>query len=84
MSLKHYGIPEGPGRLEPWAVALLCNAAQEAIAERLASLETLCDYRTGETIRHATADEACDSREAAEHDGGSGVIMIGGRSCYVL
>ena len=35
MSLKHYGMPEGPGRLEPWAVALLLSAAQNAITDRL-------------------------------------------------
>jgi hypothetical protein len=43
----------------------------------------LCDYATGETIREATADEARASREAAEHDGGAGVILVDGRRCYV-
>jgi hypothetical protein len=35
MSLKHYGTPVGPDRLEPWAVASLLGEAQDAIAERL-------------------------------------------------
>jgi len=35
MSLKHYGIVDGPDRLEPWAVASLLGEAQDAIAERL-------------------------------------------------
>ena len=41
MSLKHYGMPEGPGRLEPWAVMQLMIEAQDAIAERLASTPQL-------------------------------------------
>ena len=35
MSLKHYGMPEGPGRLEPWAVALLLTAAYDELESRL-------------------------------------------------
>ena len=35
MSLKHYGMPEGPGRLEPWAVALLLTAAHDELESRL-------------------------------------------------
>ena len=44
---------------------------------------TLCDYRTGEQIRPATAAELTASLDAARHDGGSGVIEVDGRSCYV-
>lgn len=44
---------------------------------------TLYDYQTGEAIRPATAAELAASIEAAEHDGGAGVIIIDGRSCYV-
>lgn len=40
----------------------------------------LVDYRTGETIRRATPEEAEKSRRAAERDGGRGVIELGGES----
>lgn len=44
---------------------------------------SLRDYRTGEYIRPATAEERAASLEAAEHDGGCGVIEVDGRSVYV-
>lgn len=37
MALKHYGIPEGPSRLEPWAVASLLDDARVALTNRLAA-----------------------------------------------
>lgn len=43
----------------------------------------LHDYATAEWIRAATRDERDASREAAESDGGAGVIDVDGRSCYV-
>lgn len=43
----------------------------------------LCDYETGEAIRQATKDEFAKSIDAASRDGGSGVIVIDGRSVYV-
>jgi hypothetical protein len=43
----------------------------------------LYDYRTGEYLRAATADELAESLEAAERDGGPGLIEVDGRSCYV-
>ena len=43
----------------------------------------LVDYATGDVICAATSEEAEASDEAAELDGGSGVITVGGRSCYV-
>ena len=43
----------------------------------------LCDYDTAETLRPATAEEAIESAEAAEADGGRGVIDVDGRRCYV-
>jgi len=49
------------------------------IADVLAELATLVDlhdYSTGDYIRQATAAEAQASREAAELDGGAGVILI--------
>lgn len=43
----------------------------------------LCDYQTGATIRKASAKEASASKAAARRDGGAGVILCGGRTCYV-
>lgn len=43
----------------------------------------LCDYRSGERIRPATAAEQGESQEQAEHDGGAGVITVDGVRCYV-
>jgi len=44
---------------------------------------TLIDYRTGESLRPATAAEQAASIEAARHDGGRGVIDVDGRPVYV-
>ena len=44
---------------------------------------TLCDYLTGETIRAATRAELDASLDAAERDGGAGVIEVDGRRCFV-
>ena len=43
----------------------------------------LCDYKTGDLIRPAKAEEQAASRAAAERDGGRGVIEVDGRRCYV-
>lgn len=43
----------------------------------------LHNYTTGEFIRTATADEQAASIAAAETDGGPGVIVVDGVSCYV-
>ena len=43
----------------------------------------LCDYETAETIRPATAEERAESIDAAQWDGGAGVIEVDGRTCYV-
>lgn len=43
----------------------------------------LYDYETATFLRWATAAEASESIEAAKHDGGAGVIVVDGRSCYV-
>jgi len=45
---------------------------------------TLHDYKTGEAIRPATTAELSASIEAAKTDGGAGVIVVNGRSCYVV
>lgn len=44
---------------------------------------TLNNYETGETIRAATIAEYEASRAAAETDGGAGVIVVDGVSCFV-
>ena len=46
---------------------------------------TLCDYKTGQSIRPATEQEWRDSREAEQSNigGGTGVIEVDGRSVYV-
>ena len=46
------------------------------------SSATLYDYKTGEAIRSATAAELAASIKAAKTDGGAGVIVVDGRSCY--
>lgn len=46
-------------------------------------LPALHDYRTGEYLRPATADELFRSKAVAETDGAAGVIEIDGRSVYV-
>lgn len=43
----------------------------------------LYDYDTADVIRPATREEREASLAAAERDGGSGVIEVDGRSCYV-
>jgi hypothetical protein len=44
---------------------------------------TLTNYRTNESIRPATKQERADSLDAAESDGGAGVIEVDGVRCYV-
>lgn len=44
----------------------------------------LRDAQTGEYLREASAAEEAASIEAARHDGGSGVIEVDGRACYVI
>lgn len=44
---------------------------------------TLMTYDTAETLRRATAEERAASIEAAKRDGGAGVVLVDGRSCYV-
>ena len=47
------------------------------------SKPVLYRYDDASEIRNATAEELAASIEAAKHDGGSGVIEVGGSSCYV-
>lgn len=44
---------------------------------------TVFDYRTGEAIRPATAEDLELSLDAARFDGGAGCIMVEDRVCYV-
>lgn len=44
---------------------------------------TLHDYQTGDVLRPATTAELEASKDAATRDGGAGVILVDGRSCYV-
>ena len=43
----------------------------------------LCDYRSGDRLRHATREEAGASEAQAAYDGGRGVVAVGGRDVYV-
>lgn len=54
------------------------------VAARWGYVGTLHDYQTGEPIRIATVTEYNASIEAAQSDGGAGVIDVDGRSCYVV
>jgi hypothetical protein len=47
-------------------------------------MNKMYDYKSGEEIREATETELAASKEAAEKDGGSGVIVVDGKSVYVL
>ena len=59
------------------------KALSKTAARNLDEHGTLCDYETGEEIREATAEEQKESTEAADTDGGAGVIRVEGRRCYV-
>tara|TARA_R110002167_G_scaffold15986_2_gene63220 strand:+ start:202 stop:354 length:153 start_codon:yes stop_codon:yes gene_type:complete len=48
------------------------------------SKPTLHDYKTGDIIRQATDTELQESIEAARHDGGAGVILIGDAKYYAM
>lgn len=45
---------------------------------------TLHRYYDGSIIRHASEGELAASIEAAEHDGGAGVIEVDGVDCYAI
>ena len=47
-------------------------------------MATLHDYQTGEYLREATREEHIESVQAANRDGGRGVITVDGRDCYVV
>lgn len=43
----------------------------------------LINYMTGEILREATYSECCESFRASLTDGGTGVILVAGVSCFV-
>lgn len=51
--------------------------------EKLENAAILRCYNTNNALRAATNCELSDSLEAAKHDGGAGVILVDGQSCYV-
>lgn len=55
------------------------------ITENMKNYGTICDYKTGESIRPATEQEWRASREAEASNigGGTGVIEVNGQSVYV-
>ena len=55
----------------------------QAITQALSLSLSLYNYTTGEFLRAATSEEAKASTEAAKYDGGAGVILVDGVSCYV-
>jgi hypothetical protein len=44
---------------------------------------TLMTYDTAEYLREATEEETIESIRTARRDGGAGVIVVGGKRCYV-
>ena len=78
---KGYHLANGAG------VCVDCGAdARETDRRRMAGeppLGTVHDYKTGDPIRMATAEELAASQAAAELDGGVGAVEIDGEACYV-
>lgn len=44
---------------------------------------TLCDYKTGDVLRPATAEEKAESDAEVARGHHEGVIIVDGRLCYV-
>lgn len=61
---------------------VLMHLIEDRIAADSAEVVSLHDHATGEEIRDATPAELAESAAAAELDGGIGVILVDGRSCY--
>jgi len=51
--------------------------------EKLENTAILRCYNTNDALRAATECELLASLNAAKHDGGAGVILVDGQSCYV-
>ena len=69
------------GEMDEEAVDLLCYCA--AVLMSAPGTGTLYNYRTGEPIRDATIEEEVWSIEATVRDGGLGLILVNGTTCYV-
>ena len=65
----------------------LTQADRDAIATLIGLLDgekfTLCDYRSGDQLRTATADEVCRCAVAQANDCGVGAFDADGRTCHV-
>jgi hypothetical protein len=60
-----------------------CNRINRGRVPQERMMADLHNYNTGEYIREATDEECEASVKAAESDGGAGVIVVDGVSCYV-
>lgn len=69
------------GRLGNYDVTNMATGEQ---SEYATISPVLYSYKTGKAIRNATPEELQASIEASQHDGGAGVIMVDGQSCFVL
>ena len=86
-------------RTTPFPIAHPCDGCGESVPEgeeyggdgewRCVTCQPPCeacglhDYQTGSALRPATEEELQSSIEAARRDGGTGVIEIDGRPCFV-
>lgn len=82
-TLRDAGLPADDETIDALIAACVEAHARLRAGVAVEDHGTLHDYRTGDSIRPATAMEAQASEAAAAHDGGSGVIEVDGRSCYV-
>lgn len=57
-------------------------ARLSALADDADAATDLIEYGTAEVVRGATPEEAMASIRASFRDGGAGVIVVDGRSCY--
>ena len=86
---KHHATKKSPAQLQRDIDAALARSDRYAprmvmVKGRLVAPHGyLTNYKTGEQLRPATADEARRSRAAAKRDGGPGVIKVDGLSTYV-
>ena len=74
-----------PNSLRPWGPVGGYRAKPGKIKHMTVTTKapSLINYQTGEFIRMATKAETHESLAAAEYDGGAGVIVVDGVSCWV-
>ncbi len=85
---SHAGARPDPGGKEPRRVfeenENMAHTRDGVVTRKThATPGTLCDYQTSEALRDATQAETEESIAQATRDGGAGVILVDGRSCYV-